>query len=107
MGLSAGCHTGIPASDRDFFVVQPLHEWNCVASAEAGHGFEVSGVHLAIVCEESSNKLGQFGQAAGAHDVVPDPRGGAIGEHQVEQVDRKSTRLNSSHSSVSRMPSSA
>ena len=28
-------------------------------------------------------------------------------ERHVERVDRKSTRLNSSHSSVSRMPSSA
>ena len=38
---------------------------------------------------------------------APPPVVGAQGGAQVGGVDRKSTRLNSSHSSVSRMPSSA
>ena len=36
-----------------------------------------------------------------------DPKSGRTTTASAEKVDRKSTRLNSSHSSVSRMPSSA
>ena len=39
--------------------------------------------------------------------VMPLKNKTAIGRAEAAQVDRKSTRLNSSHSSVSRMPSSA
>ena len=44
----------------------------------------------------------------GVGDILPEPGGVTIrvlGEH--EELDRKSTRLNSSHTDISRMPSSA
>ena len=67
-----------------------------VADVEAihpGYGFLSENAHFAEVCEGCNIKF--IGPPSSAIRAMGD------------KVDRKSTRLNSSHSSVSRMPSSA
>ena len=60
-------------------------------------------VHFGRGPKALGNALAQMGQAllnVGLH-------AGAVGAHRTHQGDRKSTRLNSSHLKLSRMPSSA
>ena len=58
------------------------------------------GETVAIVGESG---CGKSVSALSVLRLIPNPPGKVVGGH----IDRKSTRLNSSHSSVSRMPSSA
>ena len=58
--------------------------------------------YLAFTLTNSAEKLGLVNMAVGAPMLLMSPFGGVIADR-----DRKSTRLNSSHSEISRMPSSA
>ena len=72
----------------------------------ADHGLELTPRrHLAVVaCMDSRMDIFQMlGLAHGDAHIIRNA-GGVVTD---DVVDRKSTRLNSSHSSVSRMPSSA
>ena len=61
-------------------------------------------VHRRELIRQASAKLGMAGVD---HGIIAAGFKSSSNSVQVASVDRKSTRLNSSHSSVSRMPSSA
>ena len=79
-------------------------------AAEPFRGMEISVVSETLTTHEyESETLAQaFYEITGirvTHDLIQE--GDVIEKLQTQMQDRKSTRLNSSHSSVSRMPSSA
>ena len=74
----------------------PLHGWRAFAGEV---GVVVLGVAIAL-------GAGQLAEAINWRMQVSDARG-ALGTELADSVDRKSTRLNSSHRIASRMPSSA
>ena len=66
------------------------------------------GIHLGDVVEEGDGDLmGDGVNIAARLEGIAEPGGICLSEDAYRQVDRKSTRLNSSHYSRSRMPSSA
>ena len=90
-------------------VLQTLADLPC-PSVAALHGFALGGgLELALACsyrvaaDDPSLALGLPEVLLGIHPGF----GGTVRSVQLIGVDRKSTRLNSSHLSVSRMPSSA
>ena len=86
--------------------VQELSQ--AVALQEAGRLVKIPGIgkktaeRLLLELRDKLPKSGGFPGASGAEATAPDP-----GNDILNALDRKSTRLNSSHEFVSRMPSSA
>ena len=67
------------------------------------------GMGLGLTVETLSEEMAQtYGLKSGSGVVVTDVAPGTVAEAAgIKEGDRKSTRLNSSHSGESRMPSSA
>ena len=66
--------------------------------------FELGGInHVALVCSDMARTVDFYSNVLGMPLVKSLDLPGGAGQH----LDRKSTRLNSSHLKLSRMPSSA
>ena len=93
----------IPANVTWATEVGPIIERACLDC----HGEDPLAPFSLLTYEDASERADRIARVTAARRMPPWLPRGEHGTFAGERIDRKSTRLNSSHSSVSRMPSSA